>query len=116
MTLPIPQRAFALLNHEAFHAYLANFVVSGESRRVPRWLNEGLAQVCESGVWEGETFRIDSPDKPALATFKEIHAVNAKLGVSTDSRLLTDLSGPSYTLVYELQFQVNVLCGSLVGY
>jgi hypothetical protein len=52
------------------------------------------------------TFRIKfGQAKAALAAFKEIQALNARLGFSVDSRLLTDLTGPSYTLVYELQFQ-----------
>jgi len=42
--------------------------------------------------------------KPAVAAFKEGQALGRKLGIKAESRLLTDLVGPSYTLVYELQF------------
>jgi len=52
------------------------------------------------------TFRIKfGQAKPALAAFKEIRALNGRLGVSAQSRLLTDMTGPSYTLVFELQFE-----------
>jgi hypothetical protein len=50
------------------------------------------------------TFRIKfGQAKPAIAAFKEILALNAKLGEGLPARLLTDLTGPSYTLVFELQ-------------
>jgi len=52
------------------------------------------------------TFRIKfGQAKPAIAAFKEILALNARLGVGAQSRLLTDLTGPSYTLIFELQFE-----------
>ncbi len=40
------------LQHEAFHQF-AYFVIS---RRLPIWLNEGMAQIFEEGIWTGETF------------------------------------------------------------
>jgi hypothetical protein len=43
--------------------------------------------------------------KPAIAAFKEIRSLNTKLGMDAGNRLLTDLVGTSYTLVYELQFE-----------
>ena len=42
--------------------------------------------------------------KPAIAAFKEILALNARLGVGAQSRLLSDLTGPSYTLLFEMEF------------
>jgi hypothetical protein len=51
------------------------------------------------------TFRIKfGQAKPAIAAFKEILALNAKLGVGAKSRLLSDLTGPSYTLLFEREF------------
>jgi hypothetical protein len=51
------------------------------------------------------TFRIKfGQAKPAIAAFKEILALNAKLGVGAKSRLLSDLTGPSYTLLFEMEF------------
>ena len=84
---------FARLYHEAFHAYLDNYLFppdrplkngTGSERQqdaqgllpdrevpvpifqhsaadVPRWLNEGCAQLFESGLWEGDSLRIDAP-------------------------------------------------------
>jgi hypothetical protein len=57
---------FRRLYHEACHAYLANYVYPDGDYQVPRWLNEGLAQVFESGQLDGDTLRIDAPDRPAL--------------------------------------------------
>ncbi len=57
---------FTRLYHEAFHAYLENFVYPETSSDVPRWLNEGLAQVFESGLLEAGTLRVDVPNARAL--------------------------------------------------
>jgi hypothetical protein len=45
---------FRTLYHEAFHAYLANFAFPPSRGEVPRWLNEGLAQVFEEAYGDGE--------------------------------------------------------------
>jgi hypothetical protein len=65
----ITARMFARLYHEAFHAYLQNYVYesSDRERAVPRWLDEGLAQLYESGQLEVDTLRIDVPDRERLA-------------------------------------------------
>ena len=60
------EEAYRPLYHELFHAYLENFVFVHASRDVPRWLNEGLAQVFESGQMESGTLRIDAPDPVRL--------------------------------------------------
>jgi hypothetical protein len=39
--------------------------------------------------------------RPALALMKEAKAMMAKAGITTPSRVLTDLVGPAYTLVLE---------------
>ena len=54
------------LYHEAFHAYLDNYVYNSEDYDVPTWLNEGLAQVFEAGLLEGDTLRIDAPTANSL--------------------------------------------------
>ena len=56
-------RLFGRLYHEAFHAYLQNYVVRGAAEDVPRWLNEGLAQVFETARLEADTLRLDTPDR-----------------------------------------------------
>ncbi len=74
-------RLFALLHHEAFHAYVATFVyppLKPEEVRagkgvgeLPRWLNEGLAQVFESAVVEAGELRADHPDPIRLQRVKQ---------------------------------------------
>lgn len=72
---------FALLYHEAFHAYVSTFVYpplkpaqvkAGEGTgELPRWLNEGLAQVFETAVVEAGELRADHPDKERLQRAKD---------------------------------------------
>jgi hypothetical protein len=60
------RQVYTLLYHEAFHAYLENYVYPSERYDVPAWLNEGLAQVFEAGVLESDALRIDAPNAAAL--------------------------------------------------
>jgi hypothetical protein len=60
------QQLFRTLYHEAFHAYLANFVYPPAEADVPRWLNEGLAQIFESAFLEGGELRVGHADKARL--------------------------------------------------
>ena len=74
-------RLFALLYHEAFHAYVATFVYpplppadvkAGKGTgELPRWLNEGLAQVFETAVVEAGELRADHPDRERLRRVKD---------------------------------------------
>ena len=74
-------RLFALLYHEAFHAYAAAFaypalkpeeVKAGKGAgELPRWLNEGLAQIFETAVVEAGELRVDHPDRERLDRVKE---------------------------------------------
>lgn len=74
-------RLFATLYHEAFHAYVATFVFpalkpeevkAGKGTgELPRWLNEGLAQVFETSVVEAGELRADSPNPERLARVKD---------------------------------------------
>lgn len=74
-------RLFALLYHEAFHAYVTTFVYpplkpedvkAGKGTgELPRWLNEGLAQVFETAVVEAGELRADHPDKDRLQRAKD---------------------------------------------
>ena len=57
---------FTRLFHEAFHAYLENYVYPRGEFDVPRWLNEGLAQTFEGGMLEADTLRVDAPNARAL--------------------------------------------------
>jgi len=64
------RKSFAMLAHEAFHAYLENYVYPAGQYKVPRWLNEGLAQIFEHGQLEGETLRIDGAPPMLLAQLR----------------------------------------------
>jgi hypothetical protein len=64
------QRFFQVLYHEAFHAYLANFVYPPREADFPRWLNEGLAQVFETAALDGDELIIRRPDPDRLKRVK----------------------------------------------
>lgn len=63
----VSRTMFQRLNHEAFHAYLENYVYRSNRYDMPRWLNEGLAQVFEHAQLDADTLRIDAPAKTLLA-------------------------------------------------
>jgi hypothetical protein len=66
----VTKEMLARLNHEAFHAYLENFVYPHDRNDVPRWLNEGLAQMFEEGILELGTLRLDAPSRKRLAALQ----------------------------------------------
>ena len=61
---------FQTLYHEAFHAYLANFVYPPDQAEVPRWLNEGLAQIFETALVEAGELRVGHADAERLSRVK----------------------------------------------
>lgn len=63
-------KMFARLYHEAFHAYLDNYVYPHHEFDVPRWLNEGLALTFEGGQLEADTLRIDAPNRRVLSALQ----------------------------------------------
>ncbi len=75
------RRLFALLYHETFHAYTMTYVYpprkpedvrAGKGTgELPRWLNEGLAQVFETAVLEAGELRIGAADKQRLETAQD---------------------------------------------
>jgi hypothetical protein len=65
---------FAMLYHESFHAYLGNFVYPPKVAEVPRWLNEGLAQIFETAIVEGSELRIGNANEARLARAKDAAA------------------------------------------
>lgn len=91
-------RLFAVLYHEAFHSYAAAFVFpplkaeevkAGKGTgELPRWLNEGLAQLFEDPVIEAGELRVGHANPARLKRVQE--AVGEK---KTDGGLvpLTDL-------------------------
>lgn len=66
---------FRQLYHEAFHAYVLNFVYPSNLKdspgELPRWLNEGMAQVFETAIFEAGELRIGHADKVRLEKSKE---------------------------------------------
>jgi hypothetical protein len=67
------RQLFQTLYHEAFHAYAGSFVYppNGKERttspgELPRWLNEGMAQVFETAVFDAGELRIGHADKLRL--------------------------------------------------
>ena len=80
----VTDRMFRRLGHEAFHAYLADYVLADQTATIDRWLNEGLAQIFEVGQLDGDMLRLDAPNTAALALLQRDLA-------STDSLSLSDL-------------------------
>jgi uncharacterized protein DUF1570 len=62
---------FITLYHEAFHAYLDNFVYPASEMPVPRWLNEGLAQIFETALVETGELRVGQVDAKRLAAVQD---------------------------------------------
>ncbi len=62
----VTRQMFARLYHEAFHAFLENYVFPSRTHDVPRWLNEGLAVVLEGGLLEAGLLRVDAPNREVL--------------------------------------------------
>jgi hypothetical protein len=67
------RQLFQTLYHEAFHAYVGCFVYppNGKVRsdspgELPRWLNEGMAQVFETAIFEGGELRIGHAERARL--------------------------------------------------
>ena len=65
------RQMFVRLYHEAFHAYLENYVFPQADHEVPLWLNEGLAVMFEEGLLESDTLRVDAPNRSALRRLQE---------------------------------------------
>ncbi|HKB35332.1 MAG TPA: DUF1570 domain-containing protein [Gemmataceae bacterium] len=55
-------RLLQRLFHESFHAYLASSVFADRKLVVPPWLNEGLAQIFETALFEGGELRVGHAD------------------------------------------------------
>jgi hypothetical protein len=88
----LTQRMFTRLAHEAFHAYLETDVYPSRQYDVPRWLNEGLAQVFEAGILELDSLRIDAPNLDAYEKLKADLQSGEPLGLE---ELLT-MSGSTF--------------------
>jgi len=109
------------LAHEAFHAYLENYVYPNEKYDVPRWLNEGLAVMFEDGQLESETLRIDAPNRTALGHLHQDLQSGRPLRLEEllasrpadflDEDTSNRLYAHSWGVVYYLTFQRGLLTG-----
>jgi hypothetical protein len=70
------RQLFAVLYHEAFHAYLAGWVYPPPQPEPPRWLNEGLAQIFETAFVEAGELRVGHADRDRLLRVKEAVRAN----------------------------------------
>jgi hypothetical protein len=62
---------FSTLYHEAFHAYANSFVYPFRTGELPRWLNEGLAQIFETAIVEAGELRVGHADYNRLVKAKD---------------------------------------------
>jgi len=79
------QPLLQLCYHEAFHAYLDIYLFAGEAKSVPRWLNEGLAQIFETAIVETGEIRIGHVDTERL---KQVQQLLRKKELPTLAELL----------------------------
>lgn len=126
----VTEQMFTRLYHEAFHAYVDHYVYpsdvsrNGAGRTLPRWLNEGLAQIFESGQLEGDTLRIDAPATRPLKRLQAELASGSMLPLADvltarqETFLVTHADAGSarhyaysWGLAYYLTFHRNLLLG-----
>jgi len=91
------RRVFAMLYHEAFHSYAMNYVfpvrtpadikANKGTGELPRWLNEGMAQLFENPLIEAGELRVDNPDAQRLKNVKDWLAAK-KRGKKSDIGLI----------------------------
>lgn len=117
----VTRRMFGRLNHEAFHAYLENHVYPHREAAVPRWLNEGLAQIFENGQLDGDVLRVDAPHRGTLLALQadlagEPLPLSELLAAQEKAFLVTHVDGSSqrhylysWGLAWYLTFYQNLL-------
>ena len=62
---------FRRLYHEAFHAYLNTFVYPPDEGEMPRWFNEGLAQIFEESIFEVGELRTGHAEKEQVDAIRQ---------------------------------------------
>ncbi|MCS7158909.1 MAG: hypothetical protein RMJ19_00420 [Gemmatales bacterium] len=71
------QPLFRLCYHETFHAYLDLYLFPQAQHKVPRWLNEGLAQIIETAIVETGEIRIGHLDVERLQRVQRLLRENS---------------------------------------
>ncbi len=120
----VTRQSLARLYHEAFHAYVENYVYPRDSHPMPKWLDEGLAQIFETAQLDGDTLRIDAPDPVRLAQLRELLQESATGGIAKllnapDDQFLTLHEGDAghrlylyaWGLAWYLIYNQNLLYG-----
>lgn len=99
-----------LLYHEAFHAFLQNFLFAEKTvKAVPLWLNEGMAQFFENSFIEGNVLLIGKMDKDRInllrGYIREQKTIPLRQFLVADSRefLVKDLSNLENSNIHYLQ-------------
>ncbi len=119
----VAREMLARLYHEAFHAYLENYLFPAGEYNVPRWFNEGLAQVFEAGRLEADSLRLDAPPSDQLMRLQaELRSDSplplAELLTAPDERFLLVHGGDrsyaryylyAWGLAFHLVFHENAL-------
>jgi len=118
----LTHQMFARLYHEAFHAYLENYVFPHDRHHVPRWLNEGLAVMFEEGLLESGTLRVDAPNREALGRLQADLGSDQPLSLNEllaadQGEFLFDHGADrfydySWGLAYYLTFEKGLLAGA----
>ncbi len=108
----VTRQMFALLYHEAFHAYVQNYVYPHPQQQLPRWLNEGLAQIFETAQLDGDTLRIDAPDsqrlRPLQQDLRGPHPLTiAEVLQAPDDRFLDHMAQRHYLYAWGLAYYVT---------
>jgi hypothetical protein len=118
----VTRQMFAMLYHEAFHAYVQNAVYPDPQQRLPRWLDEGLAQIFETAQLDGDTLRIDAPDPVRLDYLQRDLASEHPMAIvqlldAADDQFLDSSGGETarrlylyaWGLAYYLTYEQNLL-------
>jgi hypothetical protein len=100
---------FALLYHESFHAYVTSFVypplpaadvAAGKGTgELPRWLNEGLAQIFETAILDGGELRVGHADRDRLARARALKTKGGLVPVAD----LVRVGGESFLATHAVQ-------------
>jgi hypothetical protein len=104
-------RLFQRLYHEAFHAYLANFVYPPSETEVPRWLNEGLAQIFETAIIEAGELRVGHCERDRVRRVQELLKKGQLVPLGDMLK-----SGPKQFLVQHATEQQNSDCYYLTSW